>query len=221
MPDIRIAIVDDHDLFREGIRSIFERTSDFNVVLDASNGKVFLEELATIADPPHIVLMDLNMPELNGIQTTREILQHYPGIRVVALTMHNEERYILRMMELGASGYLQKSAKPKEVEHCLKQVYQQGYFFDGDLAKIMQKGLMNREKLSDSVGIPIHLSERELDVLRLICCEKTTKEIADELCLSARTVEGHRKNLIGKTGVRSVAGLVVFGFKHHLVDPME
>ena len=218
---IRIAIADDHDLFREGIRAILERSEEIAVVLTAGSGTELLEKLNTSETPPQIILMDLNMPELNGIESTQQVLKAFPELKVVALTMHNEDRYILRMIELGASGYLQKSAKPHEMIQCLKEVAEKGFYFSEGIARIMQKGLMKREHLSNSVGIPVNLSDRELEVLRLICRERTSQEIADELHLSIRTVEGHRKNLLGKTGVKTVAGLVVFGFKHNLIEIEE
>ncbi|WP_420573196.1 response regulator [Kordia sp.] len=213
---IHIAIVDDHLLFREGVKAIFQDEKEMEINIEASNGQEFLDALKSMDTKPEVVLLDIRMPVLDGYETAKLLLEHYPEMKIIILTMHQEERHILRMIELGVNGYLMKNASPDEVIECIESVMEHDYYFNNKITKIMRKVMMYKGK--KRVDHMIHdLTEREIEVLELICKEFTAKEIGEKLFISFRTVEGHRKNLLSKLNVRNTAGLVVLALKNEIV----
>ncbi|WP_298514543.1 response regulator transcription factor [uncultured Kordia sp.] len=213
---INIALVDDHLLFREGIKAIFQDESDKEIILEASDGQEFLDALHNAVVKPEVVLLDIRMPVLDGYETAKIILEKYPDMKIVILTMHQEERHIIKMIELGVNGYLMKNASSDEVIECIESVLEYDYYFNNKITNIMRKVMMYKGKGTPTTVIH-DLSERELEVLELICKEYTAKEIGEQLFISFRTVEGHRKNLLSKLNVRNTAGLVVFALKNEIV----
>lgn len=219
MQKINIAIVDDEELFRKGMRFLLEKETNFNISFEAENGKKLMGFLSTSIEKPDIVLMDLKMPEMNGIETTKFIHKAYPDIKIIALTSYGGKSFITNMIDVGASSYLLKNTSPKIVIHTIKKVYEKGFYYDDNVLKIIH------ENLNSSSGKRIKtdleqklLSKREIDILELICEQYTTVEIADILCISARTVEGHRTNLLLKTQSKNVAGLVIYGIQKKLIE---
>lgn len=210
---IRIALVDDQKLFRGGLRMILSDREDFNVVFEAGNGKQFFERLAF--EPVDVVILDVEMPVMDGIETLTLIKEKYPDLHVIMLTMHDSERLINHLMQLGASGFLLKDENPEIVRLAVERVSQEGLFFRDYVSKALMKGGRQKQNAS-SYGGP-DISERELQVLTLICQEFTSKEIADKLFISARTVEGHRRSLVDKTGSRNIVGLVLYAVKNGIV----
>jgi DNA-binding NarL/FixJ family response regulator len=165
-----------------------------------------------------MVLMDLKMPQLNGVETTRAMRERYPKINIITLTTYNTKPFIRNMIEVGASAYLVKNSPPAKVLHTIRQVYQNGFHYDQKVIDaIRKKSGRSRNQTSGSSFDSDMLTSRERQILELICRQYTSYEIADELFISKRTVEVHRKNLLDKTGVKNIAGLVVFAVKHELV----
>ncbi|QHI34839.1 Transcriptional regulatory protein DegU [Kordia antarctica] len=214
---IQIALVDDHLLFREGIKAIFQEEKNMEISLEASDGEEFLNSLKNSVIKPNVVLLDIRMPNLDGYATAEILLKEYPEMKIIILTMHEEERHIIRMIELGVNGYLMKNASPDEVVECIECVLEHDYYFNNKITNIMRKILMYKGKRTVDNMI-YDLTEREKEVLELICKEFTAKEIGEKLFISFRTVEGHRKKLLAKLNVKNTAGLVVFALKNEIVS---
>ena len=220
MKTITIAIADDQMLFRRGMAAIINSFESMTVVCETDNGRKLLTFLETTTQKPDVILMDLSMPELNGIDTMKIIHEKYPDQKVIILSIHNEEKFVVHLIELGANAYLFKNAEPEDVEKAIKGVMEKGFYFSESLMLTFQKRLNNKKThVSVHDNIPITLTIREIDVLNHICQELTAQEIAEKLFISVRTVDGHRNNLLEKTGARNTAGLVIFAIKNNLVDP--
>lgn len=216
---IRIALADDHTLFRKGMIALLQSQPDFEVVADCDNGKQLLDSLSE--HPADVVLLDLEMPEMDGMATTKALAASLPEVMVIILSMHNDEQFIVHLMESGAKGYLLKNTDPDEIEQAIRSVHETGYYFSDLVSRTMLQGLVHKHDMFPKFNNQDALSEREIEVLKLICAERTTTEIGEELFISPRTVEGHRNNILQKTGARNTAGMVVYAIKNQLVplDP--
>jgi len=212
---IQLGLVDDHNLFREGIKSLLDKISEVNLVLEAVNGKDLFTKLKN--DVPDVILLDLEMEEMNGVDATLKLQEEYPDVKILILTMHKEERMISYLMEIGANGYLLKDTTREELEEAIKTVHKKGFYFNQFVSQALLKGLKNKSGKPLTIGKDYHLTAREIEVLELIAKEYTTAEMADELFLSVRTIEGHRKNLISKLGVKNTAGLLIKAIKEKLI----
>lgn len=212
---IRLAIVDDQQMFRDGLKAIVSDFSDIEVVLECENGKEFLERIDADID---IVLLDLDMPEVNGLEALEGLIKIGSELRVIFVSQNKEPLLISRLMELGAKGYLTKDATSDELYTAILSVYQTGFYFNDLVSQSYLAKLASKEHVNPQFNNVEQLSEREQQVLQLICEEYTTKEIADQLSLSPKTVENHRTRIMDKTGVRNTAGLVVFAIKNNLVN---
>ncbi|MFN8345279.1 MAG: response regulator transcription factor [Spirosomataceae bacterium] len=222
MTTIKVAITDDQVLFRRGIASIINTFEGISVVLEADNGRVLLDTLQTAEELPDVVLLDLSMPELNGIETTKLLHADYPSVKIIILSVYGEDRFVTHLMELGVNAYLFKNVEPEEVDRAIRTVVDKDFYFNEAFLNAMKSRLTNkRQKILLTDNIPSTLTAREIEVLKLICKQKTAQEIAEQLFISVRTVDGHRNNLLEKTGVRNSAGLVLFAIKHRLIDPTE
>jgi DNA-binding NarL/FixJ family response regulator len=217
MKPINLAIVDDHKIFRNGLKATLEDCPDFKLLIEASNGRELIGQLATHA--PDVILMDIKMPEMDGMQTTAYIHQHFKEIKVLALSMHNEDKYIVDMMKVGASGYLLKNAEPEEIIEAIQTVYDKGFYFNEHLSVTLIKQLVGPGNYIDSAGPQqVDLNDREIEVLKLVCQEHSNQEIADKIFLSVRTVEGYRARLFEKTGSKNLVGLVIFAIKKGIIS---
>ncbi len=213
MNDIKVGITDDHNLFREGIRMIVSNMEGITVCLEAQDGAELLEQLKTT--PVDIVLMDIEMKGMNGMDTLKTLSKWKDAPKIIILSMHNEPRMISHMMELGARGYLPKDVKQEELETALRTVHDQGTY----LSEIVSKSLLSNLQNKKSRYAPVlELSAREKEVLALICQELTAQEIGEKLFISERTVEGHRRNLCAKLEVKNTAGLVKKAVLLNLID---
>ncbi|AYQ31205.1 response regulator transcription factor [Runella sp. SP2] len=222
MANIRVAITDDQVLFRRGMASIINTFENISIVLEADNGRILLDSLQNFEPIPDVVLLDLSMPELNGIETTKLLHAHYPSIKIIILSVYGEDRFVTHLMELGVNAYLFKNVEPEEVERAIRTVIDKDFYFNEAFLNAMKNRLTNkRQKITLTDNIPSTLTSREIEVLSLICKQRTAQEIADQLFISVRTVDGHRNNLLEKTGARNSAGLVLFAIKHRLIDPTE
>ncbi|MBL7945228.1 MAG: response regulator transcription factor [Flavobacteriales bacterium] len=214
---IKLALADDQNLFRKGMSMLLRELEGMEVTLECANGKDLLKAIAVV--PVDIVLLDLEMPVMDGVETMKRMRTDHPEVKVVVLSMHSEEKFIVHLMELGANGYLLKTAEAAEVETAIRSVAESGYYFSDMVSQVMLQGLVKRDKVRPYFNVVDPLSDREIEVLKLICAEKTTPEIAEQLFLSPRTVEGHRNNILLKTGARNVAGLVVFAMTNGIHTP--
>lgn len=212
---IRIALADDEELFRKGIAFLLEREPDFEVVFEAENGQQLLDKLKATEPLPDVVLTDLKMPMVNGIEATREISKKYPSVKVIALTSYNTRGFIANMVDIGAAAFLVKNSTPKTVKHTVREVVKRGFYYNYQVMQIIQDELHGAQHRT--IIDAEELTSREKEVLQLICNQLTTHEIADKLFISPRTVEGHRNNLLQKTNSKNVAGLVLFAIRHNLV----
>ncbi|WP_276135175.1 response regulator transcription factor [Polluticoccus soli] len=216
MPAIKFAIADDHKIFRQGLRFALSNDKGIDCIGEADNGRKLLELLEQ--QQPDVALIDLKMPEMDGIDTTKEIRRLYPDMKIIILTMFDDEHFIVHLMENGANGYLIKNAEPDEIKTAIRSAHETGYYFNDLVSNTMLKSLMQKQKASPRFKPEIKLNDRELEVLRLICAEHTAAEIGEKVFLSARTVEGIRANLLEKIGVRNTAGLVMYAVKNGIVE---
>ncbi len=216
MPVINLAIADDHKIFREGLKATLEDCTDLNLIFEAGNGIELVKQLAVKS--PDVVLMDIKMPEMDGMQATAYIHENFSHVKVLALSMYNEDKYILNMMKAGASGYLLKNAEPQEIVDAIFTVYKKGFYFNEHLSITLIKQLMEKSTHNSRGKEETELNEREIEVLKLICQEKQNTEIADKLFLSVRTVEGYRTKLFEKTGSKNIVGLVIYAIKKGIID---
>lgn len=212
---IKVAIADDHALFRAGVKTALSVKKDVELIAEADNGMQLINLLRHIE--PDVILLDIQMPIMDGIQTLPEIRKIRPEAKVIILSMHNDHSMISKLMEIGANSYLTKNSDSETIYEAIKTCYENEFFFNELTNKALLTGL--RTKRTDSFGAPeADLSEKELRVLRLMCEEKTTKEIADIVEISPRTVEAIRDKLKTKTGAKSMAGLVMYAVKNGIMD---
>ena len=208
---IRIALVDDHVMLRKSLAVLIQLFPDLEIVLQANNGAEFIEQLPN-HPLPDIVLMDVNMPVMNGVETTRWLHKQYPQIKVMALSMLKNELVLIRMLKNGARGYLLKDAEPEELNMAIQQVQEKGFYFS-ELVKPGLKICTNGQSLQPDQM----LNEQELIFLQWTCTEKSHKQIAAEMCVSPRTVDGYRDSLFRKLNVTSRVGMVMYALKHEIV----
>lgn len=218
---INVAIADDEELFRVGISYILSRDKKINIVFEASNGKELLDYLRGSELLPDIIIMDIKMPKLNGVEATKIISKEYSSISIIALTTYSTKSFIRNMINVGASAYLIKNSPPTKVIHTIKQVYFNGFYYDSSILNSLNQRLTSTSDISrKSFFDQNFLTTREKEILELICKQYTAPEIADKLFISSRTVEIHRKNLLGKTKAKNSAGLVIFAITNGLVQPL-
>ncbi len=218
MKRITIALVDDEALFRKGMSMLIGDYDDFEVVLEAKHGQNLLEQMEQIEELPDVILMDMQMPVMNGIEATKALQEKYNEIKIVILTTHYSKAFILNMLELGASSYLPKNSDPDEVINTLRGVYEKGFYYNDHVMKVIRENMTRKAFSKSKVSKSPELTKREREVLQLICEQNTTAEIAEKLFISRRTVDGHRNNLLDKTGSKNVAGLVVFAIENRIVQ---
>lgn len=212
-----MVVVDDHKMIRDGLKMLLGSSPELEVVGEAEHGKECLQILENVeAD---IVLTDLNMPEMDGIELAREIKEKYPNLKVIALTMMGEGHHIKQMLAEGALGYLLKNCGEDEIKQAIHTIMKGGTYYSPEVTNIIINNIRKvKPKAPLKVNLEMPLSEREKEVLHLILKEYTNQEIADELFLSIRTVDAHKRNLLDKTGSKNVAGLVIYAIDRELFD---
>jgi two-component system, NarL family, response regulator DegU len=217
MKTIKLALVDDHNLFRKGLISMMSGIEDFEVIIEATNGKEFLEN--PLLNQVDLVLLDIEMPELDGIKVTEALRKSGNNeIKIIIISMHDEDQFVLHLMETGANGYLLKDSDPDEVETAIRKCIETGNYFSDFLSSIMLKKMKMKPIQNKKIfNYKTDLSVRELEILTLICSGITTNEIGKRIHISPRTVEGHRLRIIEKLGVKNTAGLVAYAIKNNLV----
>ena len=215
--NIKVAIADDQKLFRKGMAALISSFEHMDLLFEAENGRELLDFCTSEPVKPDVIVLDLSMPILNGLETLKILKQDFQSIRVIILTIHEAENFVLSTIQAGANGYLAKNAEPEEVEIAIREVFKNDFYFTMAMLQLMRKGLVNKTR-SIVLENENKLTKREQEVLILICKQHSSAEIAEKMFLSNRTVEGHRNNLLLKTGSRNTAGLVVYALKHRIID---
>lgn len=214
---IKIIVVDDEALFRKGLGFIISREPNFSVIHEANNGQELITFLRSTYELPDIVIMDLKMPIINGVEATKIIHKEFPEIKIIALTSYHSKAFIANMIDVGACAYLLKSTSPEELIFTINEVANKGFYYSEEVVNVIKEASLSGSKLKSYLDKNM-LSEREIEVLKLICKQKNAAEIGDYLFISPRTVEGHRTNLLLKTNSKNVAGLVIFALQNNLVN---
>jgi DNA-binding NarL/FixJ family response regulator len=215
---IKVAIADDHALFRTGVRTALSFKKDIDLVVEADNGRQLLDMLVDVE--PDVILLDIQMPVMDGITALPEIRKLYPLVKVIILSMHNDHSMISKLMEIGANSYLTKNSDSETIYEAIKTCFEQEFYFNDITNKALLSGLRTKRQEAIITEDP-PLSEKEIRILKLMCEEKTTKEIADIMDISPRTVEAIRDKLKAKTGARSMAGLVMYAVTHGILKQEE
>ena len=209
----KVALVDDHTLLSEAIAGLVRQFENFEVTYIGLNGQELLDYLKVDGSiKPDVVLMDVKMPVMGGVETTTYLTKHYPDIKVLALSVEEEEQVVLQMIRAGANGYLLKDTRKSILEQALNEVLTQGFYYTNTVEK-----LVNRSDFSTEDDIV--LKERELEFIKLACTEMTYKEIAEVMFLSPKTVEGYRETVFQKLGLKNRTGLVIYAIKNKIFIP--
>lgn len=216
MQVIKVAIADDHKIFRKGVILSLRPFTNIKFVQEADNGDELLNGIA--AAEPDVVLMDLRMPQKDGIETTKVLSKSYPHIHIIVLSMYEDEKFVYHLMENGAHGYLLKNAEPQEIRRAIMEVQEKGYYLNNFVNRILLKRSHAKQKVVPTLNNEITLNEKEKDVLKFICMEFTAQEIAQKMEISPRTVEAIKDRLMERFGSKNTAGLVFFAVKNNLVD---
>ena len=215
---IKVAIADDHKIFRSGVINTLTPYENINVMFEAEDGKHLLEIMED--QQPDVILMDLKMPNMDGIEATKRVREKYAHVKVIVLTMYEDDNFIVHLIENGANAYLLKNAEPDEIYEAICTTYEKGFYFNENVNLALLKKVMhkNKQQFKPSFQSEVPLTDRELEVLRLICGELTTQQISEKIFLSPRTVEGLRQKLLEKTGAKNIVGLVMYAFRNGQIE---
>ena len=217
MQKIKVLLADDHQMFLDGLSSLLSQLKDVQVVAIVNNGKEALEKIPAVA--PDLAILDLNMPVMNGIETTKKIVEKYPDVKVLGLTMENDLQSVNQMLQAGAMGYILKNTGKSELELAIRQVTKNEPYLSQSISnQLAQNLLQNFQQKKDNQNALSSLTEREIEILKLIALENSNTEIADLLFISPKTVETHRKNLMRKIEVKNSLGVYKFAVKYKLLE---
>lgn len=211
-----IIITDDHDMFRDAIKTMLELDNIAHVLSVASNGKELLVLLES--HQPDIILMDIDMPEMNGIDAARLIKEKYPQIKILALSMFGDDKYYQEMIKAGAMGFILKSSNKSELEDAINAIHNGQNYFSNELLRKIIEQMSNNNGKEKNESTEVVFTDREIDVLKLLCQGLSTQDIADKLFLSAKTIENYRAKLLNKTNSKNSVGLVVYALKNNIVQ---
>lgn len=214
--NITLILADDHQIVRDGIKSLLQSEEKYKILGEAENGEQAIKMVKEYK--PNLVIMDINMPVLDGIGATRIITENHPETKVLVLTMTSEQEHIKQMIEAGAGGYILKNSGREELISAIETIASGRNYFSDEVKDAIMQNMVQRQTRNDKIaGEPVPLTRREKDVLALIVKEYTNYEIAEKLFISSRTVDAHRRNLLEKTGARNTAGLVKYAIENNLV----
>lgn len=212
-----IAIVDDHIMVRKGLCALINLLPSYKVVFDADNGRDMINKLK-LNDPPNIILLDLNMPEMDGYSSAHWLKIHYPQIIILAISTMDSETAIIKMIRLGAKGYILKDADPNVLQEAFDMVLKSGYYYNEIITQKLVSSLNNLSADEQTPGVSKPLSPRELEFVQLACSERTYNKIANEMFVSERTVDGYRDIVFKKFNVTSRVGMVLYAIKNKIVE---
>ncbi len=212
---MKVIIVDDHQIFIDGVKALISGIEGVEIVGEANNGVDLIDLLSKVKTD--LILMDVNMPIMDGLEATQLVLEKYPEVKVLMLTMHDSKEYIEKLLKVGAHGYVLKNTGKHELKEAMESVMQGIPFYSQAVTKRIMESLQKKKAVSNEHGNVV-LTERETEVLTLIAQELTSNEIAEKLFISHHTVESHRKNLIAKLQVRGISGLVKYAVQMGIVD---
>lgn len=211
---MNILLVDDHNLFRNGLKMLIDMIPGFQVTGEASNAREFLEKVT--AEEFDVIFLDIDLPDMNGIDAARQALKSFPGLKIITLTMYGDQEYFDLMIQAGAKGFLLKNSDIQEVKSAIEAVYHGGTYYSQEL---MQNILKNLRQTREARSSPCEFSEREKEILGLICTGLSNQAIGEKLFISKRTVEKHRANLLLKTNSKNTADLVIYAIKNQVYIP--
>lgn len=214
--NIKIAIADDHKIFRDGIRMALKEKEYVNILWEAEDGKDLMKRMELSC--PDVLLMDIRMPEINGINAIPILRKEYEKLKIIVLTMYDEQEMVTKMMEMGANAYLTKTTDPEEIYQAILTCMSSEFYFNELVNKAVLAKLQNRRAIRQFYPHPVKFSEKEVRILRLLADDKTTDEISKQVFLSPRTVETIRQNMKSKVGAKTIAGLIMYGMRNRLID---
>ena len=212
---IKVAMVDDHILLRNALASLITNSDNCSVVIECSNGKELISKIKT-STPPDLVILDLNMPEMDGHQTALYLQKNHPEIKVIMLTMYDSELALIRLLKAGVKGFMKKDIHPTELMHAIQSVHEQGYYYSAQTSSKLA-GLFRDEQSAHAID-KILLSDQEIEFLKFVCSELTYKEVAVQLKMNPRAIDGMRDNLFTRLDVKSRVGLAMYAIKHGIVS---
>lgn len=214
---IKLVIADDHEIFRDGLKLMLAKFDGITICGDASNGRELIQLVNTLH--PDIVITDIKMPLMDGVEATKYIMQHYPDTGIIALSMFDETSLIVEMLEAGASGYLVKDCDKHEVKEAIEKVYNKGQYYCRHTANKLMQVLARNAKKQENNQSALSLSDKEKEIIKLICLQHTTKEIGEKLFMSPRTVEGYRLKILEKLEAKNTVGIVIAAIRYGLYNP--
>lgn len=212
-----VALIDDHTLLRNGLASMVQNFDEYEVSIEANNGRHFIEQLSD-SSPPDLALMDINMPVMDGFETTLWLKEHHPDVKVLALSMYDNEQSIIRMLRNGAKGYILKETEPREFRSALDAVLTKGFYYSEMITGKLIHAVNHIDEPHSAIKPLVNLNDRELEFLKLTCTELTYKEIADKMYLSPRTIDGYRDALFEKLNAKTRVGLVLYAIRNGIVQ---
>ncbi|SEW50852.1 response regulator transcription factor [Chitinophaga arvensicola] len=218
MTHIKVAIADDHKIFRSGVINTLIPYENISFIFEADDGLHLLQIMET--QQPDVILMDLKMPNMDGIEATIKVKEKYPDVKIIILTMYEDDNFIVHLVENGANAYLLKNAEPEEIYEAICTTFEKGFYFNENVNLALLKKVLhkNKQQFKPTLKNEIQLNDREQEVLKLICNELTTQEISEQIFLSPRTVEGIRQKLLEKINVKNSVGLVLYAFRNGLIE---
>ena len=218
MAHIKVAIADDHKIFRSGVINTLTPYENISFIFEADDGLHLLQIMET--QQPDVILMDLKMPNMDGIEATIKVKEKYPDVKIIILTMYEDDNFIVHLVENGANAYLLKNAEPEEIYEAICTTFDKGFYFNENVNLALLKKVLhkNKQQFKPTLKNEIQLNDREQEVLKLICNELTTQEISEQIFLSPRTVEGIRQKLLEKINVKNSVGLVLYAFRNGLIE---
>ena len=213
---IKVAIADDHKIFRDGIKMALREKDYLKIIWEAEDGKDLMHKLQL--KQPDVVLMDIRMPEVDGINAISMIRKEYEGLKIIVLTMYDDQEMITKMMEMGANAYLTKTTDPEEIYQAILTCMNDDFYFNELVNKAVLLKLQHKKKVRQFYPNPVKLTDKEIRILKLISEDKTTEEISKEVFLSPRTIETIRQNMKQKVGAKTIAGLVMYAMRNRLLE---
>ncbi len=215
---IKIAIADDHQIFRDGIKMALSGKTDLKMLWEAEDGKDLLHKVSI--KKPDVLLMDIRMPEIDGINAIEMLRKEYDDMKIIVLTMYDDQQMISKMMEMGANAYLTKTTDPEEIYEAILTCMNDDFYFNALVNNAVMGKLMQKKNVRQQYGnaMPITFNEKEIKILQLLAEDKTTEEISKIIFLSPRTIETIRQNMKSKVGAKTIAGLIMYGMRNKLID---